>query len=189
MAKPQPQRLPMKTLETTGLCASCGFLGLWSNEGELWEADENYRLSGQTTSGKISQRRLPICAALRLDFRHEMQEHMRSASTIKPSDDFNDRTIHPIPEDSLAVVADDTRDCNRTEKQPYGWFQWQPGFSPMEHRRMLDREFMLKREDDRDKEMRDREDARDNFNLKFRIGEIVFLSLVAIVAALVGRSW
>lgn len=59
----------------------------------------------------------------------------------------------------------------------------------MEHRRMLDREFMLKREDDRDKEMRDREDARDNFNLKFRIGEIVFLSLVAIVAALVGRSW
>jgi hypothetical protein len=118
-----------------------------------------------------------------------MQDHLASAPTIKASDDFEDRTIHPIPEDSLAVVADDTRDCNRTEKQPYGWFRWQPGFSPMEHRRMLDREFMLKREDDRDQKMRDREDQRDRFNFKLRIAEIIVLAIVAIIAALVGRSW
>lgn len=162
MAIPRLQRLPDEYLSREGSCTSCGFLALWTNEGDLWAADENWRLSGETASHKILERRLPFCAAFRANFRREMDSHLRTTARTPPVDEgsIQARIEHPWPEDVLALIAEEERHCKRTDTQ-LGWFRWHPGFDPREHREILDREFMLKREDARDAAMQAREDARD----------------------------
>jgi hypothetical protein len=64
--------------------------------------------------------------------------------------------VHPNEEhvEWLRMFRQDMADCD-------SFVQWIPGLSIKDHKEMLDREFMLKREDARDVEMRRREDERD----------------------------
>lgn len=49
---------------------------------------------------------------------------------------------------------------------------WRPGYTPREHRELVDRKWVMAREDHRDKEMREREDARDATTARFHKEEI-----------------
>ena len=56
--------------------------------------------------------------------------------------------------EDVALALSDNWDCKK-------WEQWLPGHSPKEHLDMLDRQWMIEREDKRDLEVREREDKRD----------------------------
>ncbi len=64
------------------------------------------------------------------------------------------RQYYGIERRIVAWVTSQERDCD-------AFIAWHPGFSPQEHRRMLDRRYREQREDRRDAEMRQREDKRD----------------------------
>lgn len=70
---------------------------------------------------------------------------------------------------------------------------WQQGFTPKEHREMVDRQWMIDREDRRDKEMRDREDRRDREAKSRHRNELVVFGLVlgalTIIGSMIQAGW
>jgi hypothetical protein len=119
-------------------CADCGFLSLRHLETrELREAEGDYRNTGviprNITLPKHLYEERPLCFQQLVTFDPEQCKS---------------------PEDRLAAIQQERGDCR-------GFTEWKQGFMPKEHREMLDRQWMIEREDRRDKEMREREDLRD----------------------------
>lgn len=170
-------------------CADCGFLALRRRESQqLLGAEMPYREHGV----------LP--EAVDADFQDEFESTPYCFVMAQP--------IHKEREDRKGIIQRD-RSCD-------SWVQWQQGFSPKEHREMLEeqrrrqledevRKSAYEREDRRDAEMRKREDERDErlHELQKRlhnrqlliIGGFVTLALVvgslgaAIIEGAVSRGW
>lgn len=122
-------------------CADCGYLGIWDT-GEWLHADEEFRQEGILRYGNrvlIT----PRCFAVVFDLRAEQGSLLEQASVGHV--DANKRLITK------------GRDCG-------AWVKWQPGFTPREHREMIDaerlREWQAKRED-ADREWRDEQRRED----------------------------
>jgi hypothetical protein len=135
-------------------CSDCGFLAL-RNEftGHLAEAERKYRLTGD------KQNRLkPGLPPGRL--------HVSATSFEWPFADLPTCFVqaYDLPDEYHTFAVDTVLEVLRVERDcdVRGLFTpWQQGFTPKEHREMRDRQLMLEREDKRDWEMRQREDARD----------------------------
>lgn len=165
-----------KLLQYPGICTSCGFLGLWDDSSKLVETPEHFRLTGQLTSANLEGLRRPICAVFRADFKEDIKKILPRESDSQANQNARRRSEdEPSSTHIFTVIKDESRNCERTPEQPQGWYKWRPGFSPKEHVEMLDREFMLKRED-----------ARDRSNKHFKYLEVALFVLVAIAAAVLG---
>jgi hypothetical protein len=115
-------------------CADCGYLTVRNRvDNSLGEAAIDYREKGAVAMGiddkgmnlHSLQERLPLCFA--------RQSYLENAtSNIKPRD-------NPVQE----VVAIIQRDIQCAE-----FTTWRQGFTPKEHREMIDRQFMMKMEEE-----------------------------------------
>ena len=119
-------------------CADCGYLAVRGiMNGELLEADGKFRESGEVlfinTYGNQSRPKYeqqPICFA-------------RAENLI---DEFEKETGKQNNTVSAKNVIVKDRNCTR------GYTDWQQGFTPKEHREMLDRKQLLKWQAKREKE-------------------------------------
>lgn len=66
------------------------------------------------------------------------------------------------------------RTCDR-------WTEWHIGFTPKEHREMLDRDRILDREERRDKEQRDWQRTESASNKRWRLAEFLVACVTAII--------
>ena len=129
-------------------CAECGYLGIWDME---WlHADEEFRREGVLrVAGRIFI--TPRCFAVAADLREE-QRALREQG-MGPGDA------------NKSFLAKD-RACG-------AWTEWRPGFTPKEHREMIDaerlREWQANRED-ADRAWRERQ-RRDELEWRARQDE------------------
>jgi len=118
-------------------CADCGFLAQRHIETrELRDAEEALRKSGKNLYHLSHDRKSKV-------YIYEVPPLCTKRQTEFPTEE------QPIFE---AV---------QQERQCSVFMRWLPGFTPKEHQEMLDRQYLMEREDRRDEEMRGREDRRD----------------------------
>lgn len=154
-------------------CAECGLLALRRGDGALIEADDSFRATaghGALPDGPPvgpwvrragmdppSPRRdewifrRPLCFARAANFRQEVLDQIYARGV--PVEDAIHQVEFPKEEDVLAVIHA-PRLCDYCT-------DWQQGFTPKEHREMLDRKWAQERDDKLRREMNEREDTRD----------------------------
>lgn len=163
-------------------CAECGFLATRTSKGRLAEVTETDRQYG---------RRWPLCAIQKADLREDVKKRIPTErEEIVASGDIQVRMeVHrPGQPPEISYRSDDyllasaaqsaatkwvlslpRPDCERD-----GFVKWWPGFSPQEHREMLDRQWMLDREENL---------ARENRRWRrYEFGAVI-VGLVLVVAA------
>jgi hypothetical protein len=183
-------------------CSDCGFITLRNaSTGHLDEVDEVFRDTGDPPRrrrdeppGLINPEPLystpywhaPICFAQANDFLEEMR--------LGPL--WRD---HDVPGSMIKEVIQRERVCPSANEAKLGFTPWQRGFTPREHREILDRPWRLendqriresvwKREDTRDAEMSRREDARDNESRTRHWRELGVFGGVIAIATVVGGA-
>mgnify|MGYP001618254105 CR=1 FL=1 len=188
-------------------CAACGFLTLRNDyTGELDEVDSTFRQSGDPPArrrpdppGRLEQSTdaifdkpyllMPICFVRAWNLFEEFN--------LGPNPGY--ATLAP---DLVWKVITKPRPCANSESK-LGFVKWEQGFTPKEHREMLDRERLLKLQFDRedaDRLWRERQEEREHkwrkedevSELKWRIVQVVVFggmgAGVAILAAIIGKS-
>jgi len=142
-------------------CVECGFLATRDYESrQLVEVDSDFRRSGAPTaapgSRRHSQERAPICFVQSIDLQAELLGQLEP--NYPPGSAKRAQILDAAPGDVIRELFQlDRPDCDANEK----FTLWQQGFTPKEHREMLDRESLLDREDSLHAEVRKREDDRD----------------------------
>lgn len=187
----------------TRQCFDCGFLALRNMEGAaLLEADGIYRQVGATGHYNVRLANYPVCFALAASLSDEgiaeiraiHQDYVRDMGAEDANTtDMWDEAFR----DASALVVRRDRTCP-------SWTKWQQGFSPKEHRELLDRQWMRKQEEQRlDADRRwQRRMRRDERNWRasvrseerwWRVGELlvlgVFVSGATLLAGAVGGGW
>jgi len=138
-------------------CADCGFLTLRDKEtGLLVEVNDDYRVSGKVPEYILAYENFhnyPICFAMAYDLMPEVERAI----------------VHNKNDDSkyaLDVITSE-RICPPKRKE-IGFVNYQQGFTPKEHREMIDRE---------------RQRASDK---RWHLLEIVVIAIATIAAGVVG---
>ncbi len=155
-------------------CSDCGYLTLRNSyTGQLDEADSDFRASGNPprrmairgVSGNTVATfgtpyiHIPICFAQAINLQAEFL-----VGGAGPKGDY--------PGQLVQEIIQKERICPPVGFKGHGFTEWVQGFTPKEHREMLDRQWRLdhetrvrneaiKREDARDALSAQREDARD----------------------------
>lgn len=84
--------------------------------------------------------------------------------------------------DAILMVIRKDRECD-------SYTEWQQGFTPKEHREMLDRKRMIEREDTRDKEQREWRADESKRDRTFRIQLVVVAGFFVILATFLGALY
>lgn len=126
-------------------CSECGFLTLRDrNSLQLVEVIDDYRESGRAT--KVEYHNYPICFVMAYDLMPEVEREAH-VQFQEGKGEWSGYVLRIITRD---------RDCDKLGK----FVKYQQGFTPKEHREMMDRQFMLdwqSRRDDADKKWRARQ--------------------------------
>lgn len=153
MVLPRPDKYPG---DQKGRCHTCGFLALRTQDSTslFHEADQEFRQRGVSrhvrgfmpTGAVASERMRPCCSAGAIEFDRvfPVWKSLFSESKYDTDEEWMVSFLHRVWD----------RPCQE-------WVGWIPGVPPKERREMLDREWMIERDDRRDREMREREDDRD----------------------------
>ena len=164
-------------------CRECGFLASRNNTtGELVQADSDYRDIGKVTAylleGEVAN--LPLCFVQAWDLSTENQEQAGKQFIDEQAGLPADWPVY------VRRIIGKERECPKKDAKEgtLGFTKYQIGFTPKEHREMMDRERMLQREAEREKDDRQfRKDERAE-NRKFRIIELVVVSLTFVAITL-----
>ena len=160
-------------------CAECGFLAMRNRfTDQLDEARPSYRKTGKAPfvrkpgmHGVVVQNPwegddfpwevTPICFARAYDLVSEIQAAPNSGL---------------ITQEAILETTQKPRDaCSE-------FIRWNQGFTPKEHREMLDRKYIMEREDRRDRELRESQERQGKSRLRWEIvifGIIVTIALIA----------
>lgn len=139
-------------------CSECGFLTLrnkYSNE--LVEVDEDFRATGRVPTNLLYQDyyNYPICFTTAQNLISEVEQTRRQRGTDGLTD-----------QESIFLETI-TRDRNcETNGNVYGFVPYLCGYVPKELREMLDREFMLKMEEERRERDRKYQEGREDADEK-----------------------
>jgi hypothetical protein len=144
-------------------CAECGYLASRNYESRELEETELGTRNGEAIVISLSTGmpiyELPVCFMQVIDLRYE----------------FKNDTPQITP------VIQQSRECNEFVK-------WKQGFTPKEHREMIDRQWMQKHQEEHekaDKEWREKQEARHSREEWLRY---IFLGIVTIVATLIATG-
>ncbi|HEX78480.1 MAG TPA: hypothetical protein G4O03_08785 [Dehalococcoidia bacterium] len=156
-------------------CSECGFLTMRDKtNGLLVEAIDDYRISGNVPTYLEDYERYynyPICFTMAYDLLPEVEEAARKQFFDK-SEDWGKYVLGVITKE---------RECPPKGKA-LGFTKYQQGFTPKEHREMLDRE-----------EWRDWQERQRKADRHWRIIEIVLLAIISggfvVLGALIGRGY
>ena len=100
-------------------CSDCGFLAMRRRDDlTLVEADREFRTTGRAEKGPKFIQERPICFAMKTNFIEELSDQ-----------------INPDPPKVKAGIQGE-RECD-------GFTEWQLGFTPKEHKEMLDEKWKL----------------------------------------------
>lgn len=149
-----------------GNCDTCGFLVMraWSDT-VLHEATQDYREKGRDEGSSLS--RPPLCFALAARLDREVEEHTRERAGPNMSN---------AEQDLLAVIQRTDRNCSK-------WRKWEMGFSPKEHREMMDREWMLKWQADREEADRKWREKQRQEDKQWRRIELIVIGIIGVLVA------
>lgn len=153
-------------------CAECGFLTLREKDtGKLREVDADYRVLGRVPpiSGYEELHNYPICFAMAWELMPEVEEAAQKQFEDH-SDDWGKYVL---------VVITRERECS-AKCGILGFTKYQQGFTPKEHKEMLDRQWMIEREDKRDTDIREWQVRESRSNRKWRMAEF-FIALIALI--------
>ena len=146
-------------------CADCGYLALreWESRA-LVETEQHYREIGTDPprTGMDKHKRYedwPLCFAMAWPLREEIQGERQEIGGPEVA--------------SVLRVIHKERECSK-------YVDWQQGFTPREHREMLDRQWLLHREDTRNAEQR-----KFQRHMTFISGVIILVATV--VGVVLGR--
>ncbi len=175
-------------------CETCGFLALRrKSDDALVEANDNYRKTGYT--GHYPDlthplHLLPLCFARACNLQAELGWGTFSESQAHSAFDAQTTAAaFGYPNQVLSVLGNDRPQCEGK------WVHWEQGFTPKEHREMLDRKEMLKWQKEREESDRafQEKEAAENRKWRFRefvvavIGVIVLI-VITMTAAFVQRG-
>lgn len=157
-------------------CSECGFLTIRNfTDGSLIEASDIYRQCGDVPFRNWQQLSyIPLCFVRAYNLREELEKVDLHGTQMADGG----RPEAGWTEQLLTVIAGE-REC-----EPFT--EWQQGFSPKEHREMLDRDNMLRWQRDREESDRAFQAREAVVNRKWRFRE--FLVAVIGVAVVVGVS-
>jgi hypothetical protein len=146
-------------------CSECGFLTLRDRiSGKLVEVIDDYRVSGKCPEfTNYDIHNYPICFVMAYDLMPEV-ENAAQKQFKDGSDDWSKYVVK--------VIQDD-RSCPK-KGGLYGFTKYYQGFTPKEHREMLDKQWQL-----------DQEERRRISDRNWHITEAVILALVGAIIALV----
>ena len=136
-------------------CADCGFLAIREERTRALEyADEAFRDRDEARrvgylKGGFEE---PVCFLAKAKLGHEreaylQQQPLREAERDSMGGVTNEREVRMAAHQSIVEVTGADRLCD-------GFAQLVPGFTPKEHKEMVDRQWMLEREDRRDRQAR-----------------------------------
>jgi hypothetical protein len=120
-------------------CSECGFLTLRDKaNGLLVEVIDDYRVSGKIPSyirAFEGQHNWPICFVMAYDLFPEVQQ-AANKQFFEKADDWSPYVLEVITKERI---------CPRT-KNVFGFVKYHQGFTPKEHKEMMDRELRMKAE-------------------------------------------
>jgi hypothetical protein len=125
-------------------CSKCGFIAarVWEM-GEFREIDDKRRDSGELKSGFGNFDPIPICFVNSFNIKEEV-EVLRKAAHDEPTQNSIGEWIEPHWANHVKQVLNTERVCKY-------FTDWQQGFTPKEHREMMDRKFMMEMDEKRRK--------------------------------------
>ena len=165
-------------------CTDCGFISLRNRlTGDLDEMDADFRKTGNpphrelpavggmgnkfTLVDTTPYRHVPICFAMAVDLGED-----RGGSS-----ELRDRYRDWSADSMLGVIIKERPECE-------GKFtEWRQGSTPKEHREMLDRKWMMDRQqirEDEDRQYRERQRKDDR---KYRLIELGVIGIIGVLAA------
>jgi len=146
-------------------CGECGFIAVRVlKTRELIETEDRIRCDGKI-SGVYEY--LPICFTNGIDVKEEI-EILRKSANDEPTQDAIGGFISPNWAKHIEVLLNMERECSSFTK-------WWQGFTPKEHKEMIDREAML------EWQRKERKDDK-----KWRIIELVVIVTITLIAAAIG---
>lgn len=181
-------------------CAECGFLTLRDKaNGFLVEVDEDYRVSGKVPNIVADEyyHNWPICFTMAWNLFPEVEQAAQQQHQ-ENSNDWGKYVLGVITRDRICPP----------ESHRLGFAEYQQGFTPKEHRGMLDRQWLLDREERQDKEIREwqrsQEDKSDKRHkeqlgtlkgihkremLIVGIGVTIAIAIVSFIGAAIEAGW
>lgn len=178
-------------------CSDCGLLALKNTNISQWvEADEVYRATGEVVAPSGKADPLPICFTRKWNLRVGIKAQLLR-------DGYGEVEAEARSRGSISgrILAEITRErsCETTNQSQPGFIKWSQGFSPKEHREMLDRQWRLGRERDwrkedqdwltSEREARERHEKSTRGNHRLEIGllgvGILVAAVIAVFAALI----
>jgi hypothetical protein len=125
-------------------CSECGFIAarVWET-GEFREIDDKRRDSGELKSGFGNFDPIPICFVNCFNIKEEV-EVLRKVAHDEPTQNSIGEWIEPHWANHVKQVLNKDRVCG-------SFIKWQWGFTPKEHREMMDRQFLMEMEEKRRK--------------------------------------
>lgn len=159
-------------------CSECGFIAarVWEI-GEFREIDDKRRDSGELKSGFGNFDPIPICFVNCFNIKEEI-EVLRKAAHDEWTQNSIGEWIQPHWEIYVKQVLNTERVCE-------SFRDWQQGFTPKEHREMMDREKMQKWQMEREEADR-KWRSKEQWQLVIVAG--IFTLLGAIIAWLLTRG-
>jgi len=143
-------------------CSECGFLTLRDKtSGLLVEVIDDYRVSGRIPSyirAFKEQHNWPICFVMVYDLFPEVQQ-AASKQFHEKADDWSPYVLGVITKERI---------CPRIENV-FGFVKYHQGFTPKEHREMMDREQMLKWQAKREESDREWRSKQESENRRFQL--------------------
>jgi len=150
-------------------CAECGFLALRDKKtGLLVEVIDDYRVSGRVPEGVTAYKEYhnyPICFAMAYDLMPEVEQAAKKQFKDK-SNDWGSYVLE---------VINSERRCP-PNREVLGFTKYQQGFTPKEHREMLDRERLLQWQEEREKSDRSFRIQESGANRRYRIAELILVA-------------
>jgi hypothetical protein len=127
-------------------CSECGFLTLRDKcDGSLLEVTDDYRVSGKVPSFLTGEaHNYPICFVMAYNLMPEVEQAAQQQFTER-NEGWSD-----WPEYVLKIITKE-RDCDVRSKM---FVTYQQGFTPKEHREMLDRQWLIANQNKREREDR-----------------------------------
>ncbi|MFC1968596.1 hypothetical protein ACFLVX_04335 [Chloroflexota bacterium] len=145
-------------------CAECGFLTIRDiTTGHLVEVDDAYRMEGRVREigAYRGYQKTPICFAMAWNLMPEVEQAAQKQSKDQ-SDDSEKYVLRAIQKDRICPP----------EGKELGFTDYQQGFTPKEHREMLDR-----------KEWRDWQERQRKEDKRWRLIELIVIGIITVVVA------
>jgi len=147
-------------------CADCGFLAIRNKETRnLEEVEYESRQNGKIHTGIYHY--LPTCFEMVVNFPDEIDK-LKQLPRYQEQKNSMGEIIWPQYDVMISETINAERECQF-------FAHWQQGFTPKEHRDMLDREWQQKHQEEREDKLSKVEGRRN-----------IFVGVLGIVAVIVG---